>query len=41
MLDNNVSWTQLEQVLNYLLEEYGVIPKQTEEVEGGEEEDPK
>ena len=41
MLDNNVSWTQLEQVLNYLLEEYGVSPKQTEEVDGGEEEDTK
>lgn len=40
MLDNGVSWPQLEKVLNYLLIEYGVIPK-TEEVEGGEEEDPK
>ena len=41
MLENDVSWTQLEMVLNYLLQEYGVVPKETEEVEGGEEEDPK
>jgi len=41
MLENDVSWTQLEMVLNYLLHEYGVVPKETEEVEGGEEEDPK
>ncbi len=41
MLENDVSWKQLEQVLNYLLQEYGVIPKEAEEAEGGEEEDPK
>ena len=41
MLNSGASWKQLEAVLNYLLEEYGVIPKETEDSEGGEEEDPK
>jgi len=41
MLDRDVSWNQLEAVLNYLLQEYGVIPKEDETDEGGEEEDPK
>tara|TARA_B100000287_G_scaffold380545_1_gene384313 strand:- start:1415 stop:1756 length:342 start_codon:yes stop_codon:yes gene_type:complete len=41
MLDRNVSWGQLEAVLQYLLEEYGVVPKIGDDSEGGEEEDPK
>jgi len=41
MLERDVSWGQLESVLNYLLQEYGVVPKEGEDSEGGEEEDPK
>tara|TARA_Y100000996_G_scaffold30131_1_gene21404 strand:- start:7073 stop:7414 length:342 start_codon:yes stop_codon:yes gene_type:complete len=41
IIESGASWSQLEAVLNYLLQEYGVIPKEAEEAEGGEEEDPK
>tara|TARA_B100000427_G_C15457160_1_gene572374 strand:- start:798 stop:1139 length:342 start_codon:yes stop_codon:yes gene_type:complete len=41
MLKRNVSWKQLEAVLQYLLEEYGVVPKAGDDAVGGEEEDPK
>ncbi len=41
IIESGASWSQLEAVLNYLLQEYWVIPKETDDVEGGEEEDPK
>ncbi len=44
MLDDGISWIQLEKVLIFLLVQYGIIPDPDAEVsdaEGGEEEDPK
>jgi hypothetical protein len=45
MLNRNVSWAILEELLMWLLQEYGVIPKEEvsdeEGSEGGEEEAPK
>lgn len=44
MLEDGISWIQLEKVLVFLLVQYGVIPDPDEKVsdaEGGEEEDPK
>ena len=42
MLDDGISWIQLEKVLVFLLVTYGIIPDPEEvSTEGGEEEDPK
>ena len=44
MLEDGISWMQLEKVLVFLLVEYGVIPDpdaEASDAEGGEEEDPK
>jgi hypothetical protein len=42
MLDDGISWIQLEKVLIFLLVTYGIIPDPEEvSTEGGEEEDPK
>lgn len=44
MLEDGISWIQLEKVLVHLLVKYGIIPdpdEATSDAEGGEEEDPK
>jgi hypothetical protein len=42
LLDSGITWTKLEELLTWLLEEYGILPKEDdEESEGGEEEAPK
>ena len=42
LLDSGITWVKLENLLTWLLEEYGILPKEDdEESEGGEEEDPK
>lgn len=45
LIENNISWQQLEELLGWLLVQYGIVPSAEElEVvaeEGGEEEDPK
>ena len=42
LLDSGITWTKLEELLTWLLEEYGILPNaDDEESEGGEEEAPK
>lgn len=42
LLNSGITWTKLEELLTWLLEEYGILPKEDdEESEGGEEEAPK
>ena len=42
LLDSGITWVKLENLLTWLLEEYGILPKEDdEESEGGEEEAPK
>ena len=42
LLDSGITWVKLESLLTWLLEEYGILPKEDdEESEGGEEEAPK
>ena len=43
LIEINISWTTLEDLLGWLLVQYGIVQSQEElaESEGGEEEDPK
>ena len=43
LIELNISWTTLEDLLGWLLVQYGIVQSQEElaESEGGEEEDPK
>ncbi len=42
ILNAGITWTKLEELLTWLLEKYGILPKEdNDESEGGEEEAPK